>query len=168
MQYQKQQPMKTAPISREEEVQREQWEEEDRQAKSQEAVLHRTQSFQDAMQKPVSSHVDKIDNTLNSLLKDLENSRKDLQYLKHEMGRLEQGGGNSNFDLSHGILNEVSRIEEEFRKIGRKDREELDFYGQQMKFLKQDRNKLDEAADILGLRVKDCENDVGFRFVYDF
>ena len=36
-----------------------------------------------------------------------------------------------------------------------------------MKFLKQDRQKLEEATELLGLRVKECVDDVGFRFVYD-
>lgn len=101
------------------------------------------------------------------LLKDLENSRKDLQYLKSEVARLEQTGTEYNGELARNIMNEVIGIEETFRKIGRKDREELDFYGQHMKFLKQDKSKLDEAADLLNLRIKDCETDVGFRFVYD-
>ena len=48
-------------ISKEEEQQKQEWEEEDRQAKTKEHVLQRTQSFQEAMQKPVSSHVDKLD-----------------------------------------------------------------------------------------------------------
>lgn len=100
-------------------------------------------------------------------MKDLENSRKDLQFLKSEVARLEQMSLNTNFELNRDISSEIARIEDTFRKVGRKDREELDFYAQQMKFLKQDKNKLEEAAEILGLRVKECENDVGFRFVYD-
>lgn len=47
--------------SNEEELQKQQWEEEDRKTKTQEIVLQRTQSFQEAMQKPVSSHVEKLD-----------------------------------------------------------------------------------------------------------
>ena len=64
-------------------------------------------------------------------------------------------------------MNEVIRVEDLFRKTGKKDRDELDFYAQQMKFLKMDKNKMDEAAELLNLRIKDCESDVGFRFVYD-
>lgn len=153
--------------SREEELQKAQWEEEDRLSKQQEFLQTRTKSFEEAMTRPVSDHVEKIDDGLGVLLKDLENSRKDLQNLKTELQRLENAGLGGYGELNRGIMNEVGRIEEAFRKTGRKDREELEFFGQQMKFLKMDRNKLDESADLLALRVKACENDVGFRFVYD-
>ena len=104
---------------------------------------------------------------LQMLLKDLENSRKDLQYLKAELTKLEQLGLDSNGELNGAIMNELLRIDETFRKTGRKDRDELEFFGQQMKFLKMDKTKLDDAAELLNLRVKECENDVGFRFIYD-
>ena len=161
-------PMKKpAEPSKEEELQKAQWAEEDRVAKQTETLLKRTQSFEEAMHKPVSAHVEKIDDNLNSLLKDLENSRKDLQILKADLTRLEQLGIDWNSELGRVLMIEMGRIEEDFRKNGRKDREQLEFFGQQMKFLKQDRQKLEEATELLGLRVKECENDVGFRFVYD-
>ncbi len=72
-----------------------------------------------------------------------------------------------NGELKRNVINELIRVDDLFRKIGKKNRDELDFYGQQMKFLKIDKNKMDEAAELLNLRVKDCETDVGFRFVYD-
>ena len=52
---------KKTTISKEEELQKQQWEEEDVLTKTQETLLKRTQSFQEAMQKPVSSHVEKLD-----------------------------------------------------------------------------------------------------------
>lgn len=60
----KQQQTISRPIynqSKEEDLQKLQWDEEDRQAKTQESLLKRTKSFEDAMQKPVSSHVEKLD-----------------------------------------------------------------------------------------------------------
>ena len=153
--------------SKEEELQKKQWEEEDRLSKQQEVLLKKTQSFEEAMHKPVSSHVEKIEENLNYLLKDLENSRKDLQNLKTELQKLEQLGLDQNSDLNRMLFNEIMRVEDNFRKSGKKDREELDFFGQQMKFLKHDKTKLEDAMELLGLRVNECENDVGFRFVYD-
>lgn len=73
----------------------------------------------------------------------------------------------NNLDLRKCVSEEIYRIDEFFRKNGKKDRDELDFLGQQMKQLKLDKTKLDETADILNIRIRECENDVGFRHIYD-
>lgn len=101
------------------------------------------------------------------MLKDLEYSRQDLQNLKTDFEILNANFLEGNTELNKSLNSEISRIEEFFRKCGKRDRSELDFLGQQMKQLKQDKNKLDETAELLNMRIKECENEVGFRFVYD-
>lgn len=101
------------------------------------------------------------------MLKDLENSRKDLQNLKTDFEILNSNFLEGNSELTKSINSEIIRIEDFFRKFGKRDRGELDFLSQQMKQLKQDKNKLDETTELLNMRIKECENEVGFRFVYD-
>jgi hypothetical protein len=61
----------------------------------------------------------------------------------------------------------VIRLGGELHKKSQEVHQEVDFYDAQMKTLFLDKKKLDETTSILDQRIVQCENDVGFRHVYD-
>eukprot|EP00825_Cyclidium_porcatum_P017867 TRINITY_DN2052_c0_g2_i2.p3 TRINITY_DN2052_c0_g2~~TRINITY_DN2052_c0_g2_i2.p3 ORF type:complete len:147 (+),score=38.38 TRINITY_DN2052_c0_g2_i2:261-701(+) len=124
-------------------------------------------NFKQAMEEPVRDQLQKLENIIESLQKDLEVSKQDLNNLRTGY----QGLKSSKLDVYQYLVNEIlgerNRIAQELKKGSQNDSHESDFLGQQIQQLKIDKEKLDQTTEILNLRIQGVEQDVGFRFVYD-
>jgi len=65
-------------------------------------------------------------------------------------------------------MEELIRIEKDFKKLGGIEKSESTFLRQQMHQLNQDKIKLQQNCLILESRVQETESDVGFKGLVDY
>eukprot|EP01017_Pseudomicrothorax_dubius_P045149 TRINITY_DN7765_c0_g1_i1.p1 TRINITY_DN7765_c0_g1~~TRINITY_DN7765_c0_g1_i1.p1 ORF type:complete len:155 (+),score=38.11 TRINITY_DN7765_c0_g1_i1:134-598(+) len=146
---------------------RHQPQEDDEDVEFDENVLKRAESFDHSMKLPVKSHLGKLEETCQELLKDLQNSRKEIQTLRSDLVALEHFNKEASNEITKYVMEEMLRVEKEFKRLLNVDAAENTFLKQQVNQLNQDKVKLQQNALILETRVHEGETEVGFKNVYD-
>ena len=81
---------------------------------------------------------------------------------------LEHGNKEIGSDLTKWIMEELVRMEKEFKKLGSIEKGESAFLKQQVQQLNQDKIKLQQNCLILESQVGEMENEVGFKGLADY
>ena len=100
---------------------------------------------------------------VNGFMKELEQHKKQLQIARSTMMATDNMAKDLESDLNRHVMDEMLRLEKEFRKFSEVDKAETMFLKQQMHTLNQDKIKLQQNGLILESRVTEAENDVGFK-----
>ncbi|EAR84999.1 hypothetical protein TTHERM_00529510 (macronuclear) [Tetrahymena thermophila SB210] len=116
---------------------------------------------------PIKNHLERLDMTLENLLKDLEDSKKDLQSLRNDVVSLGHLNNDQCSELSRFVMDETLRLAKDFRKLTNIEQDECTYLKQQVNQLTQDRIRLQQNTLVLENRVNETEKDVGFRHMYD-
>jgi len=124
--------------------------------------------FDNTMRLPVKNHLGKLEDQLGELKQDLEDTTKTLQMARSDMIGLEHSNKDVGSELSKYVMEELIRIEKDFKKLGGIEKSESTFLRQQMHQLNQDKIKLQQNCLILESRVQETESDVGFKGLVDY
>lgn len=96
-------------------------------------------------------------------MKELEQNKKQIQIAKSTLMTTDNLAKDLESELNRFMVDEMLRIEKEFRRIADVDKAETNFLKQQMNQLNQDKIKLQQNGLILESRVTEAESDVGFK-----
>eukprot|EP01017_Pseudomicrothorax_dubius_P045150 TRINITY_DN7765_c0_g1_i2.p1 TRINITY_DN7765_c0_g1~~TRINITY_DN7765_c0_g1_i2.p1 ORF type:complete len:126 (+),score=43.66 TRINITY_DN7765_c0_g1_i2:12-389(+) len=96
-----------------------------------------------------------------------QNSRKEIQTLRSDLVALEHFNKEASNEITKYVMEEMLRVEKEFKRLLNVDAAENTFLKQQVNQLNQDKVKLQQNALILETRVHEGETEVGFKNVYD-
>ncbi|KRX11249.1 hypothetical protein PPERSA_07774 [Pseudocohnilembus persalinus] len=124
-------------------------------------------NYQNALTMPVRDQLQKLEDIMQQVQKDLENSRQDMNFLHTKLGGMRNDYLDEFLFLSNNLLNEKNRLTQELRKGAETEQNEMVFLDQQMGQLAVDKEKLDQVTNSLDLRVVSMEDEVGFKHVYD-
>ena len=98
------------------------------------------------------------------LRRDLGESKKNGQLMRSENQGLEHKTKEKCNDLTKSILDDLTNIEKEFRRVIQNDKSETDFLKQQISSLNSDKLKLQQSTISLDSRLKTCEAEVGVEY----
>lgn len=99
--------------------------------------------------------------------KSLENSSKDINDLRLDFKKVQEGHLNTLNDFSQSMNKQIFSTKEKFYREGEKNGEEMSHMSGQMDQLQSAYGSLENTTRNLDLRLQENEGDVGFRFVYD-
>ncbi len=97
------------------------------------------------------------------LKNDFETTKKDLQIIRSTVVGFEHYNKDHASVLTNYVLDELKKIEKEFRKNTEIEKEETAYLKQQIGQVTQDKIKLQQHGLILENRVNQVENEVGFQ-----
>ena len=67
-------------------------------------------------------------------------------------------------EITKSVLDDLSNLEKEFKRVIQNDKSEIDFLKQQISSLNQDKIKLQQSTIGLDSRLKSCEAEVGVEY----
>ena len=67
-------------------------------------------------------------------------------------------------EITKSVLDDLSNLEKEFKRVIQNDKSEIDFLKQQISSLNQDKSKLQQSTIGLDSRLKSCEAEVGVEY----
>lgn len=96
-------------------------------------------------------------------MKELEQHKKELQIARSTLMATDNMSKDLESELNRYMMEEMLRMEKDFRKLADVDKAETIFLKQQMNQLNQDKIKLQQNGLILESRVTEAESDVGYK-----
>lgn len=91
----------------------------------------------------------------------MHESKQKYELIRSESNTLEKAQREESNDITTHTLDDIERLEQEFKKLVNEDKQENSFLKQQLSALTQDRMKLDQNMMILNTRVCHVEQHVG-------
>jgi lantibiotic modifying enzyme len=92
----------------------------------------------------------------------LNESKKEVQLLRSEFMTLEHKNKEVVNETLKELLEDIVNVEKDFRKLVQMDNNEIVFLKQQIAQLNQEKTKIQQNSIILGTRIANVENEVGF------
>ncbi|CAD8114483.1 unnamed protein product [Paramecium primaurelia] len=115
-----------------------------------------------AMRMPVKSHLQRLDQLLQSLMDELDMVKKEKEQLRNNLIELSQKTSDSFDDANKYLNDEYRRLMQEFHEQNALQLEQHQFLKQQVDQINQDRIKLQQNTIVLENRVQDSEKELGF------
>lgn len=85
-----------------------------------------------------------------------------MQLLRSEFITLEHKNKETTNEILKELLEDIVNVEKDFRKLVQMDNNEIVFLKQQIVSLNQEKTKIQQNSIILGTRIANVENEVGF------
>lgn len=92
----------------------------------------------------------------------MNESKKEVQLLRSEFMTLEHKNKEVVNETLKELLEDIVNVEKDFRKLVQMDNNEIVFLKQQIAQLNQEKTKIQQNSIILGTRIANVENEVGF------
>ena len=92
----------------------------------------------------------------------MNDNKKEAQLLRSECATFEHKLTENTNDILKEILEDVTNLEKDFRKLQALDLNEMTFLKQQQNQLQQEKLKLQQACVLLENRIANTEGDVGY------
>jgi lantibiotic modifying enzyme len=92
----------------------------------------------------------------------LNENKKEVQLLRSEFITLEHKNKETTNEILKELLEDIVNVEKDFRKLVQMDNNEIVFLKQQIVSLNQEKTKIQQNSIILGTRIANVENEVGF------
>merc|ERR1711907_914268 len=105
------------------------------------------------MRLPIKGHILKLEDMLQNLLNELEDSRKNIQMLRSEFIAMEHSHKENCNNMSKEIMDEACRLEKDYHKIQQLDKAEMHYLRQQIYNLNLDKIKLQQNTLVLENKV---------------
>ena len=105
---------------------------------------------------------------IKHLIKQLENIEKvmhegkqDYEQIRAEARNLETHSQEESNDITNRILDDIEKVEREFKNLASEEKGECSFIKQQLAALTQDKMKIEQNCLLLGTRVEEAERVIG-------
>lgn len=92
----------------------------------------------------------------------MNENKKEVQLLRSEFITLEHKNKETTNEILKELLEDIVNVEKDFRKLVQMDNNEIVFLKQQIVSLNQEKTKIQQNSIILGTRIANVENEVGF------
>ena len=102
---------------------------------------------------------------LEKVEKGMHASKQEYEQLRNEARNLEVHNQEESNDITNRTLDDIEKIEREFKNLVSEEKSELSFLKQQMAALTQEKMKLEQNCLLLGTRVDEVERSVGIEIV---
>ena len=102
-----------------------------------------------------------LNQELEKVEKGMHASKQEYEQLRNEARNLEVHNQEESNDITNRTLDDIEKIEREFKNLVSEEKSELSFLKQQMAALTQEKMKLDQNCLLLGTRVDEVERRVG-------
>ena len=106
-----------------------------------------------------------LNQELEKVEKGMHASKQEYEQLRNEARNLEVHNQEESNDITNRTLDDIEKIEREFKNLVSEEKSELSFLKQQMAALTQEKMKLEQNCLLLGTRVDEVERSVGIEIV---
>ena len=106
-----------------------------------------------------------LNQELEKVEKGMLASKQEYEQLRNEARNLEVHNQEESNDITNRTLDDIEKIEREFKNLVSEEKSELSFLKQQMAALTQEKMKLEQNCLLLGTRVDEVERSVGIEIV---
>jgi hypothetical protein len=113
---------------------------------------------------PIKIQIKKMEETIAELKKDINENKKNGLILKSENESLNHRVKEKCNEITKLIIDDLSNLDKDFRRIISNDKNETDFFKQQVNSLIQEKTNLQQKTIVLETRIRQCENDIGIDF----
>ena len=113
---------------------------------------------------PIKIQIKKIEETISELKKDISENKKNGLILKSENESLNHRVKEKCNEITKLIIDDLSNLDKDFRRIISNDKNETDFFKQQVSSLIQEKTNLQQKTIVLETKIRQCENDIGIDF----
>ena len=98
---------------------------------------------------------------LENIEKSMHESKQDYEQLRNEARNLETHNQEESNDITNRILDDIEKVEREFKSLVSEEKGECSFLKQQISALTQEKMKLEQNCLLLGTRVEEVERIIG-------
>ena len=98
---------------------------------------------------------------LNIIEKTMHEGKQDYEQIRNEARNLETHSQEESNDITNRILDDVEKVEREFKSLISEEKSECSFLKQQLSALTQEKMKLEQNCLLLGTRVEEVERNIG-------
>ena len=105
-----------------------------------------------------------MEETIAELKKDINENKKNGLILKSENESLNHRVKEKCNEITKLIIDDLSNLDKDFRRIISNDKNETDFFKQQVNLLIQEKTNLQQKTIVLETKIRQCENDIGIDF----
>ncbi|OMJ95797.1 hypothetical protein SteCoe_689 [Stentor coeruleus] len=102
-----------------------------------------------------------IHRQLDILSRVMHESKQDYEQIRNESRIIETNNQEANNDITNRILDDVEKLEKEFKSLVSEEKSEISFLKQQITALNQEKMKLEQNILLLGTRVEEVERNIG-------
>lgn len=102
-----------------------------------------------------------IHRQLDILSRVMHESKQDYEQIRNESRIIETNNQEANNDITNRILDDVEKLEREFKSLVSEEKSENSFLKQQITALNQEKMKLEQNILLLGTRVEEVERNIG-------
>ena len=113
---------------------------------------------------PIKIQIKKMEETIAELKKDINENKKNGLILKSENESLNHRVKEKCNEITKLIIDDLSNLDKDFRRIISNDKNETDFFKQQVNSLIQEKTNLQQKTIVLETKIRQCENDIGIDF----
>ena len=106
-----------------------------------------------------------LNQELEKVEKGMHASKQEYEQLRNEARNLEVHNQEESNDITNRTLDDIEKIEREFKNLVSEEKSELSFLKQQMAALTQEKMKLEQNCLLIGTRVDEVERSVGIEIV---
>ena len=98
---------------------------------------------------------------LEIIEKSMHEGKQDYEQIRNEARNIEIHSQEESNDITNRILDDVEKVEREFKSLVSEEKSECSFLKQQMSALTQEKMKLEQNCLLLGTRVDEVERNIG-------
>lgn len=98
---------------------------------------------------------------LEIIEKTMHEGKQDYEQIRNEARNLETHSQEESNDITNRILDDIEKVEREFKSLVSEEKSECGFLKQQLAALTQEKMKLEQNSLLLGTRVDEVERSIG-------